>query len=282
MTDSESVAKKPQDAPLTAREELTEFFRTAMIAVILALVIRTFMYEPFNIPSGSMKPTLEVGDYLFVSKPTYGYSRYSFPFGLAPIEGRVWPKDPQRGDVIVFKLPTNTHIDYIKRVVGLPGDTIQVRHGRVFINGERVEREPVGLKTIKDDDEGEKAMMQYIETLPGGAMHYIYEESDDEPLDDTGLYVVPAGHYFMMGDNRDNSQDSRVSYAVGYVPFENIVGRADIIFFSTNGYANLFEVWKWPWSIRYNRFFQKIEPVRPPESAAAAPDTVAPAPEPQE
>lgn len=257
-------AKPAKEAPLNAKEELSDFFKTAMIAVILALLIRTFLYEPFNIPSGSMKPTLEIGDYLFVSKPSYGYSRYSFPLGLAPIQGRMMGKLPERGDVIVFKLPTNTRIDYIKRLVGLPGDTIQVRSGRLYINGEIVDREPVGLKKIKDDDEGEQTMMEYIETLPGGVMHHIYEESDEEPLDDTGLYVVPEGHYFMMGDNRDNSQDSRVSYAVGYVPYENIVGRADFIFFSTNGYASLFEFWKWPWSIRYDRFFDKIEPVRPP------------------
>ncbi|MCB1721872.1 MAG: signal peptidase I, partial [Alphaproteobacteria bacterium] len=176
-----------------------------MIAVFLALVIRTFLFEPFNIPSGSMKPTLLVGDYLFVSKPAYGYSRYSFPFGLAPLEGRVWNKEPQRGDVIVFKLPSNPRVDYIKRLVGLPGETVQVRNGRLYINGELIPREAIGIKEgTPPEDEG-TPMYHYIETLPGGATHDIFEESDSGPLDNTQVYTVPEGHYFMMGDNRDNS-----------------------------------------------------------------------------
>ena len=264
--------QKPYDAPLTAKEELSEFFKTALIAVVLALLIRTFLYEPFNIPSGSMKPTLLVGDYLFVHKPAYGYSRFSFPLGLAPIEGRVKAKLPLRGDIAVFKLPTNTNIDYIKRIVGLPGETVQMRKGRLYINGDLVEREPLGLRKIPEKNGRETVMMEYLETLPGGVIHRILEESDDRILDDTDIYRVPEGHYFMMGDNRDNSQDSRVSSAVGFVPFENIVGRADFIFFSTNGKAGLLEVWKWPWSIRYKRIFGDLSPIRPPlvmqESAA--------------
>lgn len=233
-----------------------------MIAVLLALVIRTFLFEPFNIPSGSMKPTLLVGDYLFVSKPAYGYSRYSFPFGLAPLEGRVLDKEPQRGDVIVFKLPSNPRIDYIKRLVGLPGETVQVRNGRLYINGELIPREAIGIKEgTPPEDEG-TPMYHYIETLPGGVVHDIFEESDSGPLDNTQVYTVPEGHYFMMGDNRDNSQDSRVQNVVGFVPFENFVGRADFLFFSTNGKAQLFEIWKWPWTLRYNRFFNDIDPVR--------------------
>ncbi|MCP4229389.1 MAG: signal peptidase I, partial [bacterium] len=242
------------------------------------VLIRSFFYEPFNIPSGSMKPTLEVGDYLFVHKPSYGYSRYSFPFGIIPIEGRMAAKEPKRGDVIVFKLPTNPRVDYIKRVVGLPGETVQVREGRLYINSELVHREPVGLKRVEDGDHGEVAMIEYIETLPGNIMHRIFEESDGEELDNTKVYKVPEGHYFMMGDNRDNSADSRVERTkhydnridsgVGPVPFENIVGRADFIFFSTNGYASIFEIWKWPWSIRYNRFFTSLDPVRPEETDA--------------
>ncbi len=261
----ESEEEKPRDPPLSAKEELSEFFRTALIAVFLALLIRTFLYEPFNIPSGSMKPTLEVGDYLFVHKPAYGYSRHSFPFSLAPIEGRVGAKEVQRGDIIVFKLPTNTRIDYIKRVVGLPGETVQVRGGRLYINGENVPREPIGLKRVDDRHRGEVTMMEYIETLPGGVIHQIYEESDDGGLDNTGLYTIPEGHFFVMGDNRDNSQDSRVSSLVGFVPFENIVGKADFLFFSTNGHARLMEIWKWPKSIRYERFFMDLEPVRESE-----------------
>lgn len=256
--------EEPHEPPMTAREEWAEFFKTAMIAVVLALLIRTFLLEPFNIPSGSMKPTLEVGDYLFVSKPAYGFSRYSFPFGAAPIEGRIWTRDkePQRGDVIVFKLPSNPSIDYIKRIVGLPGDQVQVQGGELYINRRKVPREPVGLTQV--DENGRMiTMMEYIQTLPGGIMHRIYEEGDDRPLDNTEEYIVPEGHYFAMGDNRDNSQDSRVTGLVGYIPMENIVGRASFIFFSTNGSASLAEVWKWPWTIRYERIFQKIGPPRP-------------------
>lgn len=248
-------------APMNAREEWSELFRTAVIAVILALVVRTFLLEPFNIPSGSMRPTLEIGDYLFVSKPAYGYSRYSFPFGMAPIEGRIWDRGntPERGDVVVFKLPTNTSIDYIKRVIGLPGETVQMIGGELYIDNQRVPREPVGLVRI---EEGGRmtTMMEYIQTLPGGARFSIYEEGDNYPLDDTQPFVVPEGHYFMMGDNRDNSQDSRVLSLVGYVPLDHIVGRASFTFFSTNGYANLAEIWKWPWTIRYERLFQGLGP----------------------
>jgi signal peptidase I len=260
-------AKKAKQPPLNAREELSEFFRTAVIAVVLALMIRSLLYEPFNIPSGSMKPTLEIGDYLFVNKPAYGYSKYSFPFGIAPIAGRIWSGEPQRGDVVVFKLPSNTGIDYIKRVIGLPGDKIQVRGGRLYINGVIVPREPLGIVKQKNDLEDPVTMVEYLETLPGGVIHHIYEESDDEVLDDTEVFEVPEDHYFMMGDNRDNSQDSRVMSMVGYVPFENFIGKADFIFFSTNGYANLFEIWKWPWTIRYERFFRSIKPVHPAEPA---------------
>ncbi|HRQ60298.1 MAG TPA: signal peptidase I [Alphaproteobacteria bacterium] len=226
----------------------------------MALLIRTFLYEPFNIPSGSMLPTLEIGDYLFVYKPEYGYSKHSFPFSLAPIEGRVWEDAPARGDVIVFKLPTNTSIAYIKRLVGMPGDRIQVQAGRLYINGEMIPREFVAKHMLDDKMRGDVEMTEYIETLPGGIQHRIYEETDDRPLDDTDEYTVPEGHYFFMGDNRDNSQDSRVESMVGFVPFENLVGRADFVFFSTNGYAGLLEFWKWPWTIRYDRFFEGIGP----------------------
>ncbi len=250
---------------MNAREEWFEFLKTGFIAVLLALAIRTFLIEPFNIPSGSMKPTLEIGDYLFVYKPAYGYSRYSFPFGLAPIEDRVMAKEPLRGDVVVFRLPTNPSVDYIKRVIGLPGETVQVIGGRLYINGEIVRREEVGWMRV-DDGPVYTSMLEYRETLPGGFTHSIYEESDSMPLDDTPLYRVPEGHFFLMGDNRDNSQDSRVMNLVGYVPFRNIVGRAELIFFSTNGTAGLFEFWKWPWTIRYGRLFNRIENGRAAET----------------
>lgn len=268
MNEAEQEQEKTKPV-LLEKGELSEFFKTALIAVFIALIIRSVLFEPFNIPSGSMKPTLLVGDYLFVNKPAYGYSRYSFPFGIAPIEERIWPKEPARGDVIVFALPTNAGIDYIKRVIGLPGDTIQVRRGRLFINDVLVPRDLVDTKEIKDDDGNIQIVNEYIETLPDGAVHSIYEESDSEPLDSTPRYTVPDDHYFVMGDNRDNSQDSRVADHVGPVPFENIVGRADFLFFSTNGYARLIELWKWPWSIRYERLFMDIDPLRLEEASAS-------------
>jgi signal peptidase I len=265
----DEAAEAVRTPPMNAREEWMDFLRTAFIAIVLALLVRAFYLEPFNIPSGSMKPTLEVGDYLFVYKPAYGYSRYSFPMGLAPIDGRIMTgeRSPQRGDVVVFKLPTNPSIDYIKRVVGLPGDRIQVMNGRLHINGQMVERISVGLRQDREGGGLPTRMHEYIETLPGGVMHSIYEEGDDLALDNTEEFTVPEGHYFVMGDNRDNSQDSRVSGLVGFVPLENIVGRASFLFFSTNGHASLPEFWKWPWTVRYDRLFQKIGPVRPPEAA---------------
>lgn len=269
---SENLKPRPLENPeaetnrLPEKEEgAGEFFKTAILAILLALFIRTFFYEPFNIPSGSMLPTLEVGDYLFVSKPTYGYSRYSFPFGLASFEGRMMGELPKRGDVIVFKLPTNTSVDYIKRLIGMPGDRIQVRGGRLFINGERVEREPVGMRRMGTAAGGYQNVMEYIETLPDGAMHRIYEESDNESLDNTKEFVVPEGHYFMMGDNRDNSQDSRVESLVGFVPHVNLVGRADILFFSIGENASIFKPWTWVTEIRYDRLLNRLGPVRAPE-----------------
>lgn len=245
------------------KSEMGEFAKTAIIAVLLAVFIRTFFYEPFNIPSGSMLPTLVVGDYLFVSKPAYGYSKHSFPFGLAEFDGRMMEDKPKRGDVVVFKLPTNTSIDYIKRVIGLPGETVQVTNGRLYIDGKIVEREPVGLvSNNKNKDFMDRRQMEYIETLPGGIIHRIYENSDDDNLDNTPEYVVPEGHYFVMGDNRDNSMDSRVPNLVGFVPYENMVGRADILFFSIGEGAKFYNPFSWPKAIRYSRLLDKIGPVR--------------------
>jgi len=248
--------------PEKKEESMGEFFKTAILAVLLALFIRTFFFEPFNIPSGSMLPTLQIGDYLFVSKTSYGYSRHSFPFGIADFKGRIMDSDPERGDVIVFKLPTNTSIDYIKRLVGMPGDTVQVKRGRLYINGEMVDREPVGMQRVEAAEGGHETIMEYIEMLPGGVMHRIYEESDSERLDNTPEYTVPDGHYFMMGDNRDNSQDSRVKELVGFVPHDNLVGRAEILFFSIDSSeASIFKPWTWFTAIRYSRIFDSVGPV---------------------
>lgn len=267
MTDSlkdaetDSKKDKAEDPPLTAKEEWTEFAKTAFVAIILALIIRTFFFEPFNIPSGSMKPTLQVGDYLFVSKPAYGYSRHSFPFSMATINGRIWETAPQRGDVVVFKLPSNESIDYIKRIIGLPGDKIQVIGGQLYINGEPTKREPLPMKRIEEGGQS-VTVHEYIETLPGGATFHIYEEGDQYQLDNTNVFHVPPRHYFMMGDNRDNSMDSRVEELVGFVPIENIVGRADFLFFSVQEGHSIFEFWKWPWTIRTERLFTDIDPMR--------------------
>ncbi|MBI4183797.1 MAG: signal peptidase I [Proteobacteria bacterium] len=233
--------------------------KTVVYAILIALVIRTLAYEPFNIPSGSMIPTLLVGDYLFVSKFSYGYSRHSLPFSLPLIPGRVLYTPPERGDVVVFKLPRDNKTDYIKRVVGLPGDHIQVRGGILHINGEPVKRERIRDYVVREGGGNAAVIPQFIETLPAGHRHRILEMTDEGSLDNTPVYVVPPGHIFAMGDNRDNSLDSRVLSSVGFVPIENLVGRAEILFFSTDGSASWWEVWKWPFATRYTRLFQRID-----------------------
>src|SRR5215813_7957960 len=244
----------------TKRKEggFAETVRVVFHALIIALVIRTFLFQPFNIPSGSMIPTLLVGDYLFVSKFSYGYSRYSLPFGLPLFSGRLFSHSPERGDVVVFKLPTDNSTDYIKRVIGLPGDHIQMKNGILFINGQSVSRRRIEDFLYQEGTGAVIPLAQYIETLPNGVQHRIIEMSDNGPLDNTQEYVVPPGDYFMMGDNRDNSQDSRVLSAVGYVPAQNLIGRAEFIFFSTDGSARLWEIWKWPFAIRYTRLFRGV------------------------
>ncbi len=252
----------PTEEPPSLAQRFTgflEFSRTILYAVLIAVVVRTFAFEPFNIPSGSMIPTLLVGDYVFVSKYAYGYSRFSLPFGLPLIPGRILFTPPKRGDVVVFKLPRDNKTDYIKRVIGLPGDRIQVRGGVVYINGEPVKRKRIEDFVETDSYGNTQRIAQYIETLPNGRQYRVLDRGPNWPYDNTGVYVVPPGHYFMMGDNRDNSADSRAANGVGYVPAVNLVGRAEVVFFSTNGAAQLWEVWKWPFAIRFNRFFTSLE-----------------------
>ncbi len=210
-----------------------ETITTVVYAVLIAIVVRTVAYEPFNIPSGSMIPTLLVGDYLFVSKFSYGYSRYSLLFILPLIPGRIFFTEVERGDVAVFKLPTDNKTDYIKRIVGLPGDKIQVVNGILHINDQAVKRERADDFIVRDVIGNIRRIPRFIETLPNGRSHAILEANGDlGPSDDTEVYTVPAGHYFAMGDNRDNSADSRV---IGFVPAEYLVGRAEFLFFSVDG-----------------------------------------------
>ena len=239
---------------------LGEVVRTVVFALLIAVGIRTIAFEPFNIPSGSMIPTLLIGDYLFVSKYSYGYSRYSLPFGLPLWSGRILAHEPKRGDVIVFKLPRDGKTDYIKRLIGVPGDRIQMKAGRLFINDEMVPRDKISDFTYSEGGYGGRAA-QYLETLPGGVKHTIIELTDNGPLDTTGVYTVPPGEYFMMGDNRDNSLDSRVppeQGGVGFVPFENLVGRAEFLFFSIDESASWWAPWTWPGAIRYGRLFHGV------------------------
>ena len=254
------------------KDGILETVKTIVYALLIAGVFRTLFFQPFWIPSGSMKDTLLIGDFLFVNKMAYGYSRYSCPFALCPFSGRILGKSPERGDVVVVRHPV-TCSDFIKRVIGLPGDKVQMQNGVLFINGQEAKQEPrppfeetfekqgpvgsfpqcsnggVGLggTCLKD---------RAIETLPGGPSHSILNIRPTR-LDDTPVYTVPAGQFFFMGDNRDNSTDSRVpqsALGVGFVPFENLIGRADRIMFSSAGRSMLF-FWTW----RGDRFFKAID-----------------------
>ncbi|MDQ6438010.1 signal peptidase I [Mesorhizobium sp. LHD-90] len=247
-----SVAEK------TAKKSggLGEIVNVIVQALILALVIRTLLFQPFSIPSGSMRPTLLEGDYLFVTKWAYGYSRFSLPFSPNLFSGRIFGSPPKRGDVAVFKFPPNPSLDYIKRVIGLPGDRIQMREGVLYINGEAVPREKVGEINNRDVTEVDRPVDVYRETLPNGVSYDTLDLTPNSIDDNTREFIVPPGHYFMMGDNRDNSSDSRRS--VGFVPEENLVGRANIIFFSIAGGASPLEIWKWPTEMRPTRLFNFV------------------------
>ena len=247
------------DTKKSRRGGLSDTIRVVIHALILAMIVRVFFYQPFNIPSGSMIPTLLVGDYLFVSKFSYGYSNYSFPFSLNLFSGRIWASEPERGDVAVFKLPRDNETDYIKRVIGLPGDEIQVLGGVLHINGKVVARKRIDDFLMSDAFGNVRRVERYHETLPNGVSYRVLDLVPQGSGDNTIVYKVPEGHYFMMGDNRDNSTDSRFTSAVGFVPFQNFVGRAEIIFFSAGGDSRFWEFWRWPGSIRWSRFFHLVD-----------------------
>lgn len=237
-------------------ESFMDTIKTVFYAVVIAILIRTFLFEPFKIPSGSMYPTLYVGDYLFVSKYTYGYSKHSMPLSLPIIDGRIWEETPQRGDVVVFKFPQDNKTDFIKRIIGLPGDKIKLENGRLFINGKIIPREQIEDFVIRDKYGNAERYTQYIETLPNGKKHNILEISDSENYDDMEELTVPQKSYFVMGDNRDRSDDSRVN--VGFVPTENLIGKARFLFFSHNQNDPWYKLWLWPRKIRWERLFNKI------------------------
>lgn len=234
---------------------------TFVWAIVIAIIVRTVAFEPFNIPSSSMVPTLLVGDYLFVSKFSYGYSHYSLPFSPNLFSGRIFESTPERGDVAVFKKPPENEVDFIKRLIGMPGDRIQMRDGRLYINSVLVPRERIEDFEVIGFGGVSHPVPQYIETLPNGVSHRIIEISGDlGARDNTGELVVPPGHFLAMGDNRDNSADGRGGNGQGpwFVPAENLVGRAEFLFFSTDGSAKLWQFWKWPVATRFSRIFDGV------------------------
>jgi signal peptidase I len=262
-----------QSGTSRAKDGIVETVKTIVYALLIAGVFRTLFFQPFWIPSGSMKDTLLIGDFLFVNKMAYGYSQYSCPFGLCTfIDDRWLARTPERGDVVVFRHPVNGQ-DFIKRLIGLPGDRVQMRQGVLHLNGEAVEMTPDGTFTEEKAPQGPHQLMprcsndpvgqgatcekaRFVETLPNGQAHHVLNVAMG-PNDDTPVYTVPDGHYFFMGDNRDNSTDSRVNplaRGVGFVPEENLIGRADRVIFSAAG-RSLFFVWTW----RPDRFFKGIE-----------------------
>jgi signal peptidase I len=243
--------------PPPQEDGFKETIRTVVIAMLIALLIRTLAFEPFNIPSSSMVPTLLIGDFLFVSKFEYGYGTTGTFWGMAPFRGRIGGHEPHRGDVVVFKLPRDNATDYIKRLIGMPGDTVQMRQGILYINGTPVERDRLETPLVEKGEPAPAEATDYMEHLPNGPVHVIRKLGDDMPLDNTDVFSVPPHSYFFMGDNRDNSADSRTKN-VGFVPEENLVGKAEFLFFSLQPDAHFWEIWKWPGSVRWHRLFTRI------------------------
>ena len=241
------------------KKKIIENIKTIFYALIIALVIRSFLFQPFYIPSSSMEPNLLIGDRLFVSKYTYGYSKHSFPFSPNFYEKRLFPSTPSRGDVVVFKTPADNRTDYIKRLIGLPGDKFQIINGDFYLNGEIISREKKNASLFINCGNTEIESEIYEETLPNG-VSYLTAYRKNGTMKNTDKFIIPQNHYFFMGDNRDCSKDSRFLSSVGYVNINNLVGKAQIIFFSNDkNKASFFEFWKWNESIRFDRFFKKIK-----------------------
>ena len=238
-------------------ESLFSNLKSVFLAIFIAILIRSFFFEPFNIPSGSMKPNLLVGDFIFVSKWSYGYSKHSLPFSLPIIPNKLFNKYPKRGDVVVFKTPQDNRTDYIKRVIGLPGDKIKINDGLIVLNNNLVLRKKIDDFVDKDKQGNQFRIRQYRE-LFSNIEFDIIDLRDNGIVDNTNEYIVPDDHFFVMGDNRDNSQDSRFISIVGYIPMKNLIGKAQYIFFSLEN-SRFYELWKWPKAIRYERIIKKIK-----------------------
>ena len=285
MESSEAADEQARKAPPARRGKeggIGETVRFLLMFFLLAMVLRSFVVAPFMIPSGSMLPKMMIGDYLFVAKWPYGYSRYSVPFGLARFDGRLFGQEPERGDVVVFRYPGKGDEDYVKRLIGLPGDIIQIRGGQVILNGVPVPRariadylmpktpnspcryvDPAAARPpVARDGRTFCAYTRFRETLPGGRSYDVLDQIQNSDGDDTPVFLVPAGHYFMMGDNRDDSFDSRFPQAsggVGYLPADHLIGRALIVFFSTDGSAEWLKPWTWFTAARWDRAGQTYQ-----------------------
>ena len=241
------------------KKKIIDNVKTLFYALLIALFIRSFFFQPFYIPSSSMEPNLLIGDRLFVSKYSYGYSQHSFPFSPKIFTGRILKKIPKRGDVVVFKTPADNRTDYIKRLIGLPGDKVQIINKDLYLNGIKIEKKQVET-SLNINCGGEILKVDaYEETLPNG-IKYLAVYRKDAAMINSDEFIVPNEHYFFLGDNRDCSKDSRFLSSVGYVNFNNLVGKARIIFFSSNKKkGSFFKFWNWNQIVRKDRLFKKIK-----------------------
>ena len=251
---------KKQKSKGGSGSETMEIVKTIFFALLIALVLRVVLFQPFTIPSASMEPNLYEGDYIVVSKWSYGYSKHSIPFSPPIFSGRILGQEPRRGDIVVFKLPRDNETDYIKRLIGMPGDRIQMIDNVLFINGTAVRDVEMSRQDVQNLY-GTQLTIQMRETLPEGREINIQDWGPGNISDNTPVFEVPAGHYFMIGDNRDNSQDSRYdeSTGVGYVPAENLIGKAEIILFSWKPGASLWNPVSWFTKIQPSRFFTVLD-----------------------